>query len=46
MYKCLTPEEKATWEARAAQDKARYDAEMNAYCPPVSWFFFATDYIM
>jgi len=34
MYRSLTPEEKATWEARAAQDKARYDAEMAAYVPP------------
>lgn len=34
MYKHLTPEEKATWEARAEQDKARYDAEIQAYVPP------------
>jgi len=34
MYKNLTPEEKATWEARAQQDKARYDAEISAYVPP------------
>mmetsp|Transcript_13538 Transcript_13538/g.23036 ORF Transcript_13538/g.23036 Transcript_13538/m.23036 type:complete len:337 (-) Transcript_13538:198-1208(-) len=34
MYKCLTPEEKATWDSRAAQDKARFDAEMAAYVPP------------
>jgi hypothetical protein len=34
MYKNLTPEEKATWEARAAQDKARYDSEIAAYVPP------------
>ncbi|CAB9528054.1 group protein B1 [Seminavis robusta] len=34
MYKNLTPEEKGTWEARAAQDKARYDAEIAAYVPP------------
>lgn len=34
MYKSLTTEEKATWEARAAQDKARYDAEMAVYVPP------------
>lgn len=34
MYRSLTPEEKATWEARAAQDKARFDAEMAAYVPP------------
>ena len=34
MYKNLTPEEKATWDARAAQDKARYDAEVATYVPP------------
>lgn len=34
MYKNLTPEEKATWEGRASQDKARYDAEIAAYEPP------------
>jgi hypothetical protein len=34
MYKNLTPEEKATWEARAVQDKARYDADLSAYTPP------------
>eukprot|EP00550_Attheya_septentrionalis_P012115 CAMPEP_0198303606 /NCGR_PEP_ID=MMETSP1449-20131203/56973_1 /TAXON_ID=420275 /ORGANISM="Attheya septentrionalis, Strain CCMP2084" /LENGTH=341 /DNA_ID=CAMNT_0044006101 /DNA_START=449 /DNA_END=1474 /DNA_ORIENTATION=- len=34
MYKNLTPEEKATWDARAAQDKARYDAQISAYVPP------------
>lgn len=34
MYKNLTPEEKATWDARAAQDKARYDAQIAAYVPP------------
>mmetsp|Transcript_22411 Transcript_22411/g.39404 ORF Transcript_22411/g.39404 Transcript_22411/m.39404 type:complete len:405 (+) Transcript_22411:133-1347(+) len=34
MYKNLTPEEKATWEARAAQDKARYDSEIASYVPP------------
>jgi len=34
MYKNLTPEEKATWDARAAQDKARYDAQMANYIPP------------
>jgi len=34
MYKNLTTEEKATWEARAQQDKARYDAEIAAYVPP------------
>jgi high mobility group protein B2 len=34
MYKNLTPEEKGTWEARAQQDKARYDAALAAYVPP------------
>jgi high mobility group protein B2 len=34
MYKNLTPEEKATWEGRAAQDKARYETEIAAYVPP------------
>lgn len=34
MYKNLTPEEKSTWEARAAQDKVRYDAEIASYVPP------------
>eukprot|EP00538_Stauroneis_constricta_P011782 CAMPEP_0119570678 /NCGR_PEP_ID=MMETSP1352-20130426/43734_1 /TAXON_ID=265584 /ORGANISM="Stauroneis constricta, Strain CCMP1120" /LENGTH=363 /DNA_ID=CAMNT_0007620349 /DNA_START=114 /DNA_END=1205 /DNA_ORIENTATION=+ len=34
MYKNLTPEEKSTWESRAAQDKARYEAELAAYVPP------------
>lgn len=34
MYKNLTPEEKGSWEARAAQDKARYDVEISAYVPP------------
>ena len=34
MYKNLTPDEKATWESRAAQDKARYDAEIASYVPP------------
>mmetsp|Transcript_5205 Transcript_5205/g.7345 ORF Transcript_5205/g.7345 Transcript_5205/m.7345 type:complete len:334 (+) Transcript_5205:168-1169(+) len=34
MYKNLTPEEKATWDARAAQDKSRYDAEIASYVPP------------
>jgi len=34
MYKNLTPEEKSTWEARASQDKARYNAEIAAYQPP------------
>jgi len=34
MYKNLTPEEKATWVARAEQDKIRYDAEIADYVPP------------
>lgn len=34
MYKHLTPDEKATWEARASQDKARYDSELTSYEPP------------
>jgi len=34
MYKNLTPEEKATWDARATQDKARYNLEIAAYVPP------------
>jgi hypothetical protein len=34
MYKNLTPEEKATWELRAAQDKIRYDAQIARYIPP------------
>lgn len=34
MYKNLTEEEKATWESRAQQDKARYDAEISTYVPP------------
>jgi len=34
MYKNLTPEEKATWDSRSAQDKARFDAEMAVYVPP------------
>ena len=34
MYKNLTPEEKATWDARAVQDKARYDAAIAQYVPP------------
>lgn len=34
MYKNLSPEERATWEARAQQDKARYEAELAAYVPP------------
>ncbi|KAL7548749.1 hypothetical protein ACHAWF_012009 [Thalassiosira exigua] len=34
MYKCLSVEEKQRWEAHAAQDKARYEAEMTTYIPP------------
>ena len=34
MYKCLTPEEKELWDHRAAEDKARFDAEMLTYIPP------------
>lgn len=34
MYRSLTTEEKAMWEARATQDKVRYDSEMAAYVPP------------
>jgi len=34
MYKCLPAEEKAKWEAHAAQDKARFEAEMSSYVPP------------
>jgi hypothetical protein len=34
MYKNLTPDEKATWEARAHQDKARFDSEISTYIPP------------
>ena len=34
MYKNLTPEEKATWVARAEADKQRYDQEIANYVPP------------
>jgi len=34
MYKNLTPDEKATWEARAQQDKTRFEAQMAVYVPP------------
>eukprot|EP00548_Thalassiothrix_antarctica_P006830 CAMPEP_0194140100 /NCGR_PEP_ID=MMETSP0152-20130528/9698_1 /TAXON_ID=1049557 /ORGANISM="Thalassiothrix antarctica, Strain L6-D1" /LENGTH=338 /DNA_ID=CAMNT_0038838219 /DNA_START=5 /DNA_END=1021 /DNA_ORIENTATION=+ len=34
MYKCLTPTEKDTWNDRAAQDKARFTAQMAQYVPP------------
>lgn len=34
MYRSLTPQEKAQWEARSIQDKARFDDEMSRYVPP------------
>jgi HMG (high mobility group) box len=34
MYRNLTPGEKALWEQRSQQDKARYDAEIAGYVPP------------
>lgn len=34
MYKNLTPDEKASCDSRAAQDKIRFDAEMAVYVPP------------
>lgn len=34
MYKNMTPEEKATWESRAGQDKVRFDNEISVYVPP------------
>ena len=34
MYRSLTPQEKAQWEARSIQDKARFDGEMSRYIPP------------
>jgi len=34
MYKNLTADEKSTWDSRAQQDKARYEAELAAYVPP------------
>lgn len=34
MYHALTPEEKARWEQAAADDKARYLAEIVDYVPP------------
>mmetsp|Transcript_15234 Transcript_15234/g.20797 ORF Transcript_15234/g.20797 Transcript_15234/m.20797 type:complete len:389 (-) Transcript_15234:378-1544(-) len=34
MYKSLTPDEKAQWEARAHFDKERYDQQMAQYVPP------------
>jgi len=34
MYASLTPLEKSRWEQAAADDKARYDAEISGYVPP------------
>jgi len=34
MYKSLTPEEKAAWDTKAEEDKARFEYEMRAYAPP------------
>jgi len=34
MYKNLTPEEKAAWDARSQADRERYEAEMAGYVPP------------
>lgn len=34
MYKSLTLEEKAQWDIRAQEDKARYDIQMSTYVPP------------
>ena len=34
MYRSLSPQEKAQWEARSIQDKARFDDEMSRYVPP------------
>jgi hypothetical protein len=34
MYKCLTAEEKEMWNQRAAEDKDRYEREMEEYVPP------------
>lgn len=34
MYKNLTPEERAAWDARSAADRERYEAEMAGYVPP------------
>ena len=34
MYKNLTTDERATWEERSTQDKARYDRELAVYVPP------------
>jgi len=34
MYKSLTPQEKAEWELRSQQDKARFEEQMRTYIPP------------
>lgn len=34
MYRSLTAQEKAQWEVRCLQDKARYEEEMSQYIPP------------
>jgi len=34
MYKNLTPDERAEWDNRAAEDKRRYDEQMAQYQPP------------
>jgi len=34
MYKNLTPEERAAWDARSQADRERYEAEMAGYVPP------------
>eukprot|EP00555_Chaetoceros_dichaeta_P015687 CAMPEP_0198257590 /NCGR_PEP_ID=MMETSP1447-20131203/7220_1 /TAXON_ID=420782 /ORGANISM="Chaetoceros dichaeta, Strain CCMP1751" /LENGTH=334 /DNA_ID=CAMNT_0043944525 /DNA_START=176 /DNA_END=1180 /DNA_ORIENTATION=+ len=34
MYKSLTKQERAEWELRSQQDKARFDEEMMTYVPP------------
>jgi len=34
MYKSLTPQEKAEWDLRCQQDKARFEEEMKTYVPP------------
>jgi len=34
MYKSLTPEERAEWDLRSQQDKARFEEEMKSYVPP------------
>lgn len=37
MYKTLSPEERAQWEAHAMHDKRRYEAELAAYVPPAGY---------